>query len=55
MTVRHSRRIELLADIAACLIQGENVRGWRYAFEDDNERGEDHHEGHHGSDDGGHN
>ena len=31
-----------------------NIRRSFHAFEDDNERGEDHHEGHNGNDDGGH-
>jgi len=31
-----------------------NIRRSFHAFEDDEERGEDHHEGHHGNDDGGH-
>jgi hypothetical protein len=31
-----------------------NIRRSFHAFEDDNERGEDHHEGHHGNDDGSH-
>lgn len=31
-----------------------NIRRSFHAFEDDNERGEDHHEGHHGNDDGEH-
>lgn len=32
-----------------------NIRRSFHAFEDDEERGEDHHEGHHGNDDGEHN
>jgi hypothetical protein len=32
-----------------------NIRRSFHAFEDDNERGEDHHEGHHGNDGGKHN
>jgi len=31
-----------------------NIRRSFHAFEDDDERGEDHHEGHNGNDDGGH-
>jgi hypothetical protein len=31
-----------------------NIRRSFHAFEDDNERGEDHHDGHHGNDDGEH-
>jgi hypothetical protein len=31
-----------------------NIRRSFHAFEDDNERGEDHHEGYNGNDDGGH-
>ena len=31
-----------------------NIRRSFHAFEDDSERGEDHHEGHHGNDDGSH-
>jgi hypothetical protein len=31
-----------------------NIRRSFHAFEDNDERGEDHHEGHHGNDDGGH-
>ena len=31
-----------------------NIRRSFHAFEDDEERGEDHHEGHHGNDDGEH-
>ncbi|HEX2692870.1 MAG TPA: hypothetical protein VHL12_02350 [Gemmatimonadaceae bacterium] len=32
----------------------QNIRQSFHAFEDDSERGEDHHEGHEGNDDGGH-
>lgn len=41
---------------SANLAQVENnIRRSFHAFEDDHERGEDHHEGHDGNDDGGHN
>lgn len=40
---------------SASLLQIENnIRRSFHAFEDDDERGEDHHEGHHGNDDGEH-
>ena len=40
---------------SASLLQVENnIRRSFHAFEDDDERGEDHHEGHHGNDDGEH-
>jgi len=40
---------------SASMVQIENnIRRSFHAFEDDDERGEDHHEGHHGNDDGEH-